>query len=732
MNLLIKFFSILFRVLGQFSPFVAIIARTFFTSFNVVCKSIDPGHSFIKYVVCSKCNQIYVYEQCIHKIGTEQCSKKCDFVMFPRHTQLRRRQPCGDLLLKTVEFTSKSTKKTLYPFKVYCYKSLSKSMQNLLLRKEFILNCSLWKHKQSSSNEIVADIYDGRIWKEFQVYNGDHFLDKDYSFAFILNVDWFQPYLHTQASVGVIYLTVLNLPHSIRYKRENIILIGLIPGPSEPKKHINSFLKPLVEELIELWKGAKFSVCTSSGIKSEFVRGAILCVSCDLPAASKTCGFLGHAANLSCSKCLKVSPGEVGNKDYSGFDRSDWLKRDNNQHREAINKILKCETKTKKEKMESRLGCRYSCLIDLPYFDATRMLCIDPMHNLFLGTGEHMLSIWIEQGWLNKKHFLSIQKFVDDLILPSDIGRIPNKIESGFSGFKADQFKSWILIYSIPALYSILPIGHLECWRHFILACQILCKQKLTVAEIDMADLLLLRFCNKVQELYGRSAVTPNMHLHCHLKDIILDYGPVQEFWLFSFERYNGILGNQPTNNRAIEEQLMKRFIRDNMINYIDFPEEFKSDFSSVLTSDKLIGSVGETLMTYTEIALPTKYTREAFDCETKKVVQKLIQKVNQASDNDEVNVNSIFLQYSSLTIKGKTFSSSKKYPFIAQANWKEEYYGAPPTPLTGTCEPSYRLLRRPVEIRNFLIVNYSINTVRSINNSGCICVLDEASSTQI
>ena len=133
MNLLIKFFSILFRVLGQFSPFVAIIARTFITSFNVVCKSIDPGHSFIKYVVCSKCNQIYVYEQCIHKIGTEQCSKKCDFVMFPRHTQLRRRQPCGDLLLKTVEFTSKSTKKRLYPFKVYCYKSLSKSMQNLLL-----------------------------------------------------------------------------------------------------------------------------------------------------------------------------------------------------------------------------------------------------------------------------------------------------------------------------------------------------------------------------------------------------------------------------------------------------------------------------------------------------------------------------------------------------------------------------------------------------------------------
>lgn len=77
----------------------------------------------------------------------------------------------------------------------------------------------------------------------------------EYSFAFILNMDWFQPYTHTQASVGVIYLTVLNLPRSIHYKRENIMLIGVIPGPNEPKEHINSFLKPLVEELIEMWNG---------------------------------------------------------------------------------------------------------------------------------------------------------------------------------------------------------------------------------------------------------------------------------------------------------------------------------------------------------------------------------------------------------------------------------------------------------------------------------------------
>ena len=115
-----------------------------------------------------------------------------------------------------------------------------------------------------------------------------------------------------------------------------------------------------------MWNGTTLYVYTSYRIKSESVRCAILCVCCDLPAASKTCGFLGHGANLSCSKCLKVSLGEVGNKDYSGFDRSDWPKCDDTQHRAAIQQILKCNTQTAKKKMESRLGCQYSCLTELP------------------------------------------------------------------------------------------------------------------------------------------------------------------------------------------------------------------------------------------------------------------------------------------------------------------------------------------------------------------------------
>ena len=186
-----------------------------------------------------------------------------------------------------------------------------------------------------------------------------------------------------------------------------MILIGIIPGPHEPKD-LNPFLKPLVDELLVFWEGIKLYVQRESCCEEQVVRCAILCVSCDLPAGRKTCGFLGHSATLGCSKCLKKFPGEVSNKHYSRFSRELWGKRSNLQHRQAVTRIKQCKTQTKQSEMEILLGCRYSCLLELPYFDPPRMLCIDPMHNLFLGTGKRMLSIWIEGNWITKNNFETI------------------------------------------------------------------------------------------------------------------------------------------------------------------------------------------------------------------------------------------------------------------------------------------------------------------------------------
>jgi len=72
-----------------------------------------------------------------------------------------------------------------------------------------------------------------------------------------------------------------------------------------------------------------------------------------------------------------------------------------------------------------------------------------------------------------------------------------------------------------------------------------------------------MQICKSYERLYGRGFVTPNIHLHAHLAECMFDYGPIYSFWLFSFERYNGLLGNMPTNRKNIELQFMNRFCRE-------------------------------------------------------------------------------------------------------------------------------------------------------------------------
>ena len=128
--------------------------------------------------------------------------------------------------------------------------------------------------------------------------------------------------------------------------------------------------------------------------------------------------------------------------DYSGFDRSGWILRSNSTHREHAKQHCEAKTLDNQSFVEKEYGCRYSVLLKLPYFDPVMMCVIDPMHNLLLGTAKHMLSVWKEKGILKSNHFEIIQERVDSFVTPSDVGRIPSKIASGFSSFTAEQWKN--------------------------------------------------------------------------------------------------------------------------------------------------------------------------------------------------------------------------------------------------------------------------------------------------
>ena len=428
----------------------------------------------------------------------------------------------------------------------------------------------------------------------FLSYNGKPFLSLPNNYAFSINIDWFQPYERTQHSEGVIYMSVMNLPRTERFLQENIVLIGVIPGPHEPSLTINSYLRPLVDELKKLWHGVRLRTSEDVGV---LVRAALLCVACDIPAARKTCGFLSHMATKGCSKCQISFPTEAfGEKpDYSNFDRSSWEPRTGSMHKSTALEHQKCTTRTKQLGIERDTGVRYSVLVELPYFDAPKMCIIDPMHNLLLGTAKHMVELWKNLGLLTDKDFVTIQERVDSFTALSDVGRIPTKISSAFSGFTAEQWKNFTVFFSLFALKGILPPSHYNCWHLFVKATYLFCRRTITRDQIEEADTYIMMFCNRFRDLYHQRACTINMHLHGHLMECIKNYGPVYSFWLFAFERLNGIMGSYHTNGHNISLQFARRFFASNEFAPCNWPHEFLHDFYPLLKQFKYQkGSLGQ------------------------------------------------------------------------------------------------------------------------------------------
>ena len=253
------------------------------------------------------------------------------------------------------------------------------------------------------------------------------------------------------------------------------------------------------------------------------------------------------------------------------------------EHRLHVEEILEQPTQEQRNAKESLYGARYSELLRLPYFDCIRFTIVDPMHNLFLGTAKRMMEIWLETSILTQADLEHVQNKVDASNVPSSLGRLPFKIAKSFSGFTAEQWKTWVVIFSPFALFGHLPDSHYRCWLKFVKACRILCQPMIRISDVGIAHDLLVKFCRDVERVYGKERITPNMHMHTHLADCILDYGPIYSFWLFSFERYNGILGNYYTNNKSIELQIMRKFIRDQGIRDLGFPEEYREHFHDIV-----------------------------------------------------------------------------------------------------------------------------------------------------
>ncbi|GET56027.1 hypothetical protein GLOIN_2v1883106 [Rhizophagus irregularis DAOM 181602=DAOM 197198] len=504
---LIKFIKIVLNEIGGEN------FRTFPDSLYLAKKVLGLKDRFQRFVPCTKCHKLY---------------NKQDVENFRQNKSL--------LVMKChhIEFPNSVQAESIYPFAGF-----RQQLSDMFCRPEFEKSLQHWANRSNSDN-ILSDIYDGRIWKEFKDTNNDDSLNffrnevADSHLGLMLNVDWFQPFDGTNHSTGAIYTVICNLPHNIRFKRENLLLLGMLLG----KK----------------------------------IRAALIMVSCDIPAARKICGHV--SALVSCHRCQKKANYENHQHNFAGMgDMEDWfVARDSNEHLQNALSWRWCNSDASRKRFVKQTGVRWSELLRLPYFDPIHFTIIDLMHCLFLDIAKWIVKrIWVDQGILTSSMLNEVQKQMNRFQVPVDLGRIPGKIDcgEGFSNFTADQWRNFFTIYATVSLWDHLSAEDRKILTHFVRICSILVSQIIESDMLQEAHRRLVKIIKLIEVQYGRNKITPNLHLSLHLSECCHDFSPLYAFWCFSFERMNGILGSLPNSNRKIEPELMHRLMNDNRIRDI-------------------------------------------------------------------------------------------------------------------------------------------------------------------
>ena len=279
---LLSIIATMLQVLGSHNSTLQFLAKHIPTSEYKLKQSLPHKgkDQFTKYVVCKRCYSLYKLHELMKK---SRCSQiHCSHIAWPDHPHQERRQPCGTPLLHEVTFSHKEN--LFYPQYIYCYNIIVQSLSDLLSRPGIPEQLELWRHRSVPSGHL-GDVYDGKIWKEFVAITDGFSLSKPRHYAGILNVDWFQPFKNGTTSVGVIYLALMNFPRHLRFKRENVLLVGIIPALKPESASPNAFLKPLVDVLKAMWEDGVLLTTSQSPTFRLQHRLALLCVSCDIPAS---------------------------------------------------------------------------------------------------------------------------------------------------------------------------------------------------------------------------------------------------------------------------------------------------------------------------------------------------------------------------------------------------------------------------------------------------------------
>jgi hypothetical protein len=131
-------------------------------------------------------------------------------------------------------------------------------MKRLFLSRKTSRHMRWYKECARENDQVIVHPSDSEAWKTLDDFDAN--FTKDARIVHIrLATDGFSPYNMSAASYSCwpIFAILYNLTPSLCMKYEYMFLCLIIHGPDHPRTCLNVTLKPLIEELKQLWEGVE-------------------------------------------------------------------------------------------------------------------------------------------------------------------------------------------------------------------------------------------------------------------------------------------------------------------------------------------------------------------------------------------------------------------------------------------------------------------------------------------
>lgn len=345
------------------------------TDLRTARRSLHLEPDIVKYASCPTCCCLYSPT----KSGkVMEWPTECTWRSFPDSP------PCGQILVKSGVVAGESVRVPIRPYEVQDFDSF---VGRLLCRPGYEKLLDQGTLLSSGGAELL-DIKDGSAIRDLKGPDGKPFLDgfkrSELRLVWSLSVDWFNPFHNKQAgkktSCGSIALLLLNLPPSLRYKPENVYINAVAPKEPTGDK-VNHFLEPLIDMMeCNYQHGTHFTKTYDNPHEGRSTRSMIGVEVFDLKGAKRVLGHCSPNSNHNfCSYCT-LSKADIGN-----FDWEHWQPRKLEDLRAAAKQWRDAPSAAVRKALYKQNGVRWSVMWKLGYFDPTRSVIVDGMHNIFEG-----------------------------------------------------------------------------------------------------------------------------------------------------------------------------------------------------------------------------------------------------------------------------------------------------------------------------------------------------------